>query len=493
MSVFRPEKVILDRRSLLRHLASAASLGAVGLSAGCSEEIVEDSAGFETSVSALRKGSEGYEKARRLLIPWNTATPARYPDMIARVRSEDDIVNAITYARENGMEVSVRCSGHNTPGSAVRDGGITIDISKLNNVSVDSVRKVAEVQPGVLCAQLLQAALSEGLAFPVANCPTVAMGGFLLGGGLGLNKAQFGSIACYSVRAADIILADGRKVTVSANENPDLFWAARGAGPGFFGIVTRFELELFEEPQSVHKSTYFLSLDDISAITKSLDEIGETADGRTSNSILLMQRKSSEEKVCMLTATAFANSDAEAAELLTPYAASDIAALSSSKSEGVQSALPQMLHMGAGAGRIAASTLWADDSQALVVLAEHFRKSPSRRSVVSCSYGTPVPSLRQDACFSSIGKHYLANYLTWDDPTDDTINEQWLREAVELMAPYTVGHYVNDADGIRWPDQVSNSFSAANWERLQQLRKKHDPEGVFHSYLGYKRNHPITK
>lgn len=102
-----------------------------------------------------------------------------------------------------------------------------------------------------------------------------------------------------------------------------------------------------------------------------------------------------------------------------------------------------------------------------------------------------MPELRDDASFSSIANHYIANYLVWDEEKDDEVNHAWLKTANEISGPHSAGHYVNEVAGDRYPQRFTDSFSRPNWQRLQSLRKQYDPEGVFHTYLGHL-EHRIT-
>ena len=186
----------------------------------------------------VNRDDDQYEAWRNSMV-WHLRKPARYPDAIIRAQSEQDVISAVKYATDNGLKVSARSSGHNSTGAALRDGGLLIDLALLRDVEIDAGRNTARVQPALWSEQLVREAGKHGLAFPAAHCPTVALGGYLLGGGAGWNHAHWGSVACYSIKRADVILAGGRKVTASADSHPDLYWAVRGVGPGFSGSSPR--------------------------------------------------------------------------------------------------------------------------------------------------------------------------------------------------------------------------------------------------------------
>jgi FAD/FMN-containing dehydrogenase len=173
---------------------------------------------------------DGYEQARRATV-WNQRVPDRYPEVIVQARDADDVVGAIAYAKANGLQVGIRSGGHNWAANHLRDGGVLLDVHRLDHSSIDAERKVAVVGPGkgdsVLAAELD----AVGLFFPAGHCKGVCVGGYLLQGGYGWNSRVFGP-ACENVIGLDVVTADGEKIYCDADSHPDLYWAARGAGPG---------------------------------------------------------------------------------------------------------------------------------------------------------------------------------------------------------------------------------------------------------------------
>src|ERR1700759_2661820 len=197
----------------------------------------------------LRRGDGGYEPARRAAV-WNARTPERFPDAIVIARSEQDVVRAVQLAAAEGMKLGVRSGGHSWAGNHVRDGGMLLDLSELCDLDVDIDAMTAAVQPGCKGDQLLAQLGDLGLFFPAGHCIGVALGGYLLQGGYGWNGRVHGP-ACTSSEGIAVVLADGRFVHASPQENADLLWAARGSGPGFFGVVTRFHMRVQPRPKVV--------------------------------------------------------------------------------------------------------------------------------------------------------------------------------------------------------------------------------------------------
>ena len=186
----------------------------------------------------IRPADRDYDQARRL---WNGAID-RQPALIARCGDPADAAVALAHAREIGAPVTVRGGGHNVGGWALADGGVAIDFSGMRQVSVDRERRRARVQPGALWGDLDAATVPLGLGAPAGIVTHTGVAGLTLGGGFGWLSRQFGLVSDNLV-AADLLLADGKRVHASGADNSDLFWAIQGGG-GNFGIVTEFEFRL---------------------------------------------------------------------------------------------------------------------------------------------------------------------------------------------------------------------------------------------------------
>ncbi|MFT5521628.1 MAG: FAD/FMN-containing dehydrogenase [Enterobacterales bacterium] len=186
----------------------------------------------------ILSGHPDYNSARRI---WN-GMHDKNPAMIARCMNNQDVSNAVTFARERNLLVSVRGGGHSWPGKSLCDDGLMIDLSQLTNVAIDTEQKRAHVGGGALLAHLDNASLSKGLVTTAGVVSHTGVGGFTLGGGFGRLNRKYG-LAIDNVRSVEMITADGKIRKVDAEQEPDLFWAIRGGG-GNFGVVTNFEYQL---------------------------------------------------------------------------------------------------------------------------------------------------------------------------------------------------------------------------------------------------------
>ena len=172
---------------------------------------------------------------------WNGMHDKR-PALIARCMNAGDVSNAVSFARDNDVLVAVRGGGHSWPGKSVCEGGLMIDLSQMNTVTADRDMRRARAQGGALLNNLDSAALEKGMVTTAGVVSHTGCGGYTLGGGFGRLNRKYG-LTIDNVTGAQIITADGRVRRISADEEPDLFWAIRGGG-GNFGVVTEFEYQL---------------------------------------------------------------------------------------------------------------------------------------------------------------------------------------------------------------------------------------------------------
>jgi len=186
----------------------------------------------------LLSGHPQYDAARRI---WNGMHDKR-PALIARCQSAEDVGQAVTFARERNLLVAVRGGGHSWPGKSVCEGGLMIDLAPMNNVTVDPQQRRAFAEGGALLNHLDTAALEQGLVTTAGVVSHTGVGGFTLGGGFGRLNRKYG-LTIDNLRSAEITTADGKLRRVSAEQEPDLFWAIRGGG-GNFGVVSKFEYQL---------------------------------------------------------------------------------------------------------------------------------------------------------------------------------------------------------------------------------------------------------
>ncbi|MCC7426583.1 MAG: FAD-binding oxidoreductase [Alphaproteobacteria bacterium] len=436
------------------------------------------------SGSVVTAEEQGFDTAREALV-WNGRKPARRPRLIVRAANVADVQAAVRFAAAAGLRVSPRGGGHNWSGIAQQDE-IVLDLGALDTIHVDPARRVAEVGPAATNLDFVAALEPHGLAFPAGHCASVPMSGYLLGGGFGWNSGEWG-MACHSVESVDLVTADGELRRASATENPDLYWAVRGAGPAFFGVVVRYRVRLQTLPRAITTSVRTYRLSDADAVARWMKAAKAVVPVNVEFTMAMSSAPpplaGTAAKVASGIVTVFASDLAEARATL-----GRVAALAPEGALDVQEEIPTpfpVLYDIIGTffpkgARYAVDAFWAEEKAADLFhgLAEAIAQAPSPRSF---ALGVITPSFadeRPDAAFSMIGSAFGCAYAIWDEPRDDAANTAWLRRAADAVAPAVRGHYVGEAD-LERPERLRGCYSAEAWERLATLRDRHDPAGMF--------------
>ena len=450
-----------------------------------------DSKGIRLGAARVfARGEPGYEEARGSSL-WNARKPSRFPDAIAIVTSERDVVEALAFARSHEMKVAVRGGGHSFCGSPLRDGGMLIDLSQLRELSIDPASRVASVQPGISSGEFALALAEQGLAFPVGHENRLPLSGYLLSGGLGWNVGVWGP-ACLSIRSVDVVAADGSIVTADQHQNSDLYWAARGAGAGFFGVATRFSLALYPLPACIRMSRYHYALTEAEVVGRWAADIASELPAAVEMRLILESAApgpaaARSAKGVTVLAVAFADSEPAAARAL-----SVIESCPSLGREFEVTAVPVTIE--ALQAKVATSmpeghryiedSMWTDKSpsELMSLLAEQFAAAPSEKSFVHVA---PLPSLSttSDAAFTALGRTVVWPCSVWGNAAQDAANETWLRAMMRSIQPLGVGHYIAGADLLADPLRSVGSFAVPNWAKLQRLKRQYDPEDRFFSFL----------
>ncbi len=188
----------------------------------------------------LRAGDEGWDEAVEV---WN-AMVATEPALVVQPTSAEDVAAVVRFARDHELLLSVKGGGHNIAGTSIAEGGLTLDMSKMREVTVDPDAKLAHVGPGCLLKHVDAATQEHGLATTLGFVSETGVAGLTLGGGFGYLARRFGW-AVDNLEEVQIVTADGKIHTANRTESEDLFWAIRG-GSGNFGVVTRFTFRLHE-------------------------------------------------------------------------------------------------------------------------------------------------------------------------------------------------------------------------------------------------------
>ena len=423
------------------------------------------------------RGRNGYE-LQRLGAVWQALKPARYPDLIVQARSEADVVEVLRYARSRRTTVSVRGGGHNYIASYLRNGGILLDVSGLREVDVDTSAGLVRAQPGIRAAELCARLEAQNLAFPLAHSANVPIGGYLLGGGMGWNGESWGRMACFRVRALDVVTAAGERLTIDERSHPDLYWAARGAGPAFCAVATRFHLQAYPYPRGMRAAAYTVPIESAASIARWLLEL---AARRIPNLDLTMALETdSGARQCTASIACFAASDAEASETLRIVSRSAPAgvAVLADRSRPVTFTDLYAASLTQHPRRVGAENIWTTRPlEAAERLVAAWQRAPSPNAVGIVNFQAARGALPDAAC-SATGTAYLLWMAAWDDAADDEANFGWVQATADVLQPYTSACYVNECDLERRPERVRLCFPAGKRARLRAIASRYDPAGL---------------
>lgn len=430
-------------------------------------------------------GDADYDEIRAI---WNAMIDRR-PAVIVQCAEPDDVPHAISLARQKGLEISIRGAGHNIAGNAVCEGGMMIDLSTMKNVEVDAAKRHANVEPGATLADFDEAVQEHGLATPVGINSTTGISGLTLGGGFGWLTRIYG-MTIDNLLSADVVTADGEKVRASEDENPDLFWAIRGGG-GNFGVVTRYEFKLHPVGPQVLAGLLVFPFEQARQVLTQYREFVESAPEELSVWVVLRQAPP----------LPFLPADVHGKEVvvLAIFYAGDVA-------QG-QKLIEPLRHFGDPHGEHIGGQPYTDWQKAFDPLltpgARNYWKShnftdlpdgalnsmiefagklptPQCEIFIGLIAGAPnrVPADAMAYAYRD-AKFVLNVHGRWDEAADDERCIAWAREFFDASAPYASGGaYVNFMTADEG-DRVAAAYGD-NYARLVQIKKKYDPENVFH-------------
>ncbi len=424
----------------------------------------------------IRSGDAEYNEARAL---WNGMIDKR-PAAIARCINVTDVVVAVNFARDNGLQLAVRGGGHNAAGSAMVENGLVIDLSAMRQVSVDPISRIARAQGGATWGDFDTATAEHGLATTGGAVSTTGIAGLTLGGGLGWLMRSYG-MACDNLRSVEIVTADGRVRMANANAYPDLFWGVRGGG-GNFGVVTSFEYQLHpvstvlggmlvHPAERAKEGLHFMRAftkdapDELTVFTSLMT----SPDGVPILAFLVCYNGPIEdgEKV-LAPLRAFGPPVADMVAPM-PYVA-------------LQSMLDEAFPKGLQVYWRSDFVERLEDDVIDILVDQHAAITSPLSALLLEQFGGAVKRVNRDqtAFVQRDVDFNLAIISRWADPSDSDAHIAWARGVHRAIAPYTSGTYVNylGDEGI---DRVRAAYGDAVYERLVAVKNAYDPTNLFHS------------
>ncbi|MGH2765907.1 MAG: FAD-binding oxidoreductase [Actinomycetota bacterium] len=425
-------------------------------------------------------GDDGYDGAR---IVWNAAVD-RHPAVVVRPTGVDDVRSAVRFAREHDLVIAVRGGGHSVGGFSTCDDGMIIDLSAMRGVRVDPDTRTARVNGGSLLGDLDREAQAFGLACPVGVVSHTGVGGLTLGGGMGRLQRKHG-FTIDNLLSVDLISADGRLVHASEEENADLFWGMRGAGPNF-GIVTSFEFRLHPIGPQMVQGWAVHPLELAHELASLFGEFSRSAPDEVFSSFALAVAGPDDpwpagQPVVVLGGAHCGSADAAERDLRPLRDGEPLQDSIESKTYlAMQGAGDETFAWGK---RFYMKGGFLDDLSDgfLDVATDHMSRAPGEVTVGLWAQGGAIARVADDAtAFTGRSAAYwIGVEATWEDPSRDDDFVAWSREAWDALIPFTTaGHYVNDLVESR-EDLARAAYGDAKYERLVALKRAHDPDNVF--------------
>jgi FAD/FMN-containing dehydrogenase len=419
----------------------------------------------------------GYDEARRV---WNGNVDRR-PALLARCAGVADVREAIRFAREIGLLVSVRGGGHSAPGYGTNDGGMVIDLSPMKGIRVDPGSGTARAQGGVLWRELDRETQAFGLAVTGGTVSSTGIAGLTLGGGLGWLMGTHG-LTIDNLLSADVVTADGAFHTVDAEREPDLFWALRGGG-GNFGVVTSFEYRL-------HPVTDILGgiiaypLDQAGPVTRFYrDFCAGLPDEAEAYLGFLTEPQAGIPIVALI--LGYNGDPAEGEKVLAPARAfgQPLVDLVGPMPYTTRQALLDEPNAQDGLHRYWRSAFATDLSDDLLdVLIDRAGdfSSPLTALVLFFMHGAAARVPAGATAFSARRVQWDIDALAqWSDPAESDRHIAWLRDTWSRIEPHAaLASYINHISEDDRPEKIRASYGT-NHDRLRRLKAVYDPTNLF--------------
>jgi FAD/FMN-containing dehydrogenase len=469
-----------------------AKLAGLGV-AGIDGELVHlasdqlEALGVEGGGALLTAGDEGWDDA---VLVWN-GMAAKVPALVVQPGSAADVASYVRFARDQRLLLGVKGGGHNIAGTAIAEGGLTLDMSRMRDVTVDPDARVAHVGPGCLLRDVDRATQEHGLATVLGFISEVGVAGLTLGGGLGYLTRRFGW-GVDNLQEVEIVTADGQvRIANRENEHADLFWAVRGGG-GNFGIVTRFTYRLHEVGPMVYGGLIAWPFERADEILEAYQAITASAPRELSVWLVLLHAPPMpfvppefHGRKCCAMVICYSGDLARTDEVLAPIRALGDPAVSvlqewpyTQQQSFLDDAEPKGEHY-----------YWKTEflpelsDGVLQAARDVFADCPIRDAQVGFLHIGGALNER-DAGDGAVGNRD-AHYVTgvngmWesDEPNADAF-VSWVRDGWARIRPFsTGGTYINFQSADEGDDRVRATYGA-NLARLLEVKQKYDPANLF--------------
>ncbi|MEM9052450.1 MAG: FAD-binding protein [Bacteroidota bacterium] len=435
------------------------------------------------SGSIISDNDEGFEKAVMDTL-FNKAPINQRPKAIYEPKTIEDIINVVRYAKRVGRRLSVTSGGHSFSASFIRDEALLIDMKHFNEFVINVEEKTAEAGPAVGGSDLMKSLYKNDLFFPAGHCQGVCLGGYLLQGGYGWNGRKLG-VACESILGLDVVTAEGELVYADTNNNSDLFWAARGSGAGFFGIVVKFYLRVYDLPKYRAVIVHDFKIRYLEDVYRWAHEVGPSVPKAVEFQMLMTRNMMNmlgpgieavapifaDSKEEFEDSKAFMKNSpiAKKAMIRTPSFNPGISMLYKT----VQSHYPDNYCWGV-------DNMWTHSSidellPYLKKISETLPPAPSHFLWLNWHPG----KLNTEMAYSKEDQVYLSAYSCWKNPDDTSKYGQWASEMMREMEHLSTGIQLAD-EGLH--KRTFTFMEQDKLKKVDQIRSKYDPSNIFHEW-----------
>ena len=438
----------------------------------------------------LRPGEPGYDEARAI---WNGLIDRR-PALIVQCTGAADVVDAVDFAREHQLPLSIKGGGHNVAGNAVNDDGLVIDLSQMRGVHVDPATGIVRAEGGATWGDCDRESQLHGLAVPGGVVSTTGIGGLTLHGGVGHLRRKYG-LSIDNLLSVDIVTADGQLRRASATENEDLFWAVRGAGSNF-GVVTSFEFQAHPVGPQVMVGAIFYPLEQARTVIPAWRDYMATAPDELSSIVLCWSIPPGEPfpaehhgaPVCVVAAV-YSGSPEDGEAVVQPLRelATPLIDLSGPWPwVGLQSGFDALFPKGG---------LYYWKSKALAELTDAAideivgygeRRPTPITDIVIWHHGGAMSRVGEtDTAYGGRDAGFLVTgEVSWSDPAQSDEAIAWGREFWHAMDKHSTGGlYLNFAGLGEEKEELVRAGYGVNYERLARLKAEYDPDNLFRMNL----------
>jgi FAD/FMN-containing dehydrogenase len=434
----------------------------------------------------LRAGDAGWDNA---VLVWNGML-AKVPALVFQPASAGDVASAVGFARDHGLLMSIKGGGHNVAGTAIAERGLTLDMSRMRDVTVDRDARLAHVGPGCLLRDIDRATQAHGLATPLGSFNSeVGVAGLTLGGGLGYLTRRFGW-AADNLEEVEIVTADGQIRIACRDENGDLFWALRGGG-GNFGVITRFTFRLHEVGPTITGGLIVWSADRVDDVLATYRDLTGSAPPELTTAVtvrlaprapFLSEEWHGEPIIGLL--VCHSGADVEA-DLVPVRALGDpIADLVTEKPYTDQQSMLDSMEPKGHHYYWKTEYLGRLSNEFLATLRESALKVTSSlsESIVIHLAGALNERADDDGAVGNRDARYMTAFAgQWPADAPDDAHVAWVREAWKSVRPFsTGGNYLNFQTADEDEARLLATYGT-NFDRLAEAKAEYDPDNLFRS------------